>query len=163
MRKFKYLLLFIAFGVMLGACSKDDEPILEDEETGQNLAYYSLKIEFDEESLNPEWTMEMKGSYMLHKSKDLTITGYDFEKELDESLESIERYSTYFTAGSKPVTNNVHIESNQKSETIMFTMLLDNVDENETPKGTVFVLKDGKVVKEVPIKKSVLIIYPSED
>ena len=162
MRIFKYLLLFIAFGVMLGACSKDDDPILEGEETGQNLAYYSLKIEFDEESFNPEWTMEIKGSYMLHKSKDLTITGYDFEKELDEFLESIERYSTYFTAGSKPVTN-FDIESNQKSETIMFTMLLDNVDENETPKGTVFVLKDGKVVKEVPIKKSVLIIYPSED
>ena len=162
MRIFKYLLLFIAFGVMLGACSKDDDPILEGEETGQNLAYYSLKIEFDEESFNPEWTMEIKGSYMLHKSKDLTITGYDFEKELDEFLESIERYSTYFTAGSKPVTN-FDIESNQKSETIMFTMLLDNVAENETPKGKVYVLKDGKVVKEVPIKRSVLIIYPSKD
>ena len=147
MRIFKYLMLFIAFGVMLGSCSKDDE--LELKTTG--VASFSIKIEFDEESLNPEWLANLSG-YYLHENKDVTIKGYEFWKELDTEVGVGNFWGTSFFSDDQPIQPSVHIEFDQKATGLHFTLKVKGEDgESVTPTGSVLLFKNEKLFKEFPI------------
>lgn len=165
MKNLKYFFLFLAFTVTLSACSKSNDPAPqeEEEEADTDHAFYSLKIEIDEDNYNPEWVGGINGVYMGHEKKDLGIKPYDFDKELDESLEVIGLYSTRFTAESFSVEREIHLEFDQKGRTVIFGFSIDNIESDEQLKGKLIVLKDEKVVKEYPLTNGLLIAYPSED
>lgn len=155
MKRKKYLFVFLALSVLLGACSKEDDPAPQEE----NLATYSIKIEFDKTTLNPEWTINLSG-YYYHQNKDLEIKGYEFWKELDTEVGVNNFYGTSYFSDDQLIKPSILIEFDQKAKGLHFTLKVKGEEEEVIkPAGKVFLLKESKPFKEYSISQETSFVH----
>lgn len=158
MKKIKYLFVFVAVGLLLGACSKDNaEPEPEIEDFGK----YSVKVEFDEKGFDPEWLIDFTGA-IGSSEKKMEIEGLDFDIEFEEDLSNTFFYSYHFESFQNKAKKEYHINFKQKSMVLSFTIAIDDIDEI-TPSGKVKIYKDDKLVNSVNIRPLTTVFHPYED
>lgn len=153
----RHLFLLLTFGILFGSCSKEDDssPATSD----LPVAFFSIKIQFDELGFNPEWIVNLSG-YYYHKNKDLTIEGYQFWKELDTEMGVNNFYGTSFFSEDQLIQQNIHIEFDQKASGLHFTLMVKENDRDIIkPSGKVILFKNNERFKEFPISRETMFAY----
>src|SRR5699024_4352151 len=136
MKKIKYLFVFMAVGLLFGACSKDNtEPDPEIEVDDLHFGKYSVKIEFDDDGFDPEWLIDFSGG-IGSSEKKMEIEGHDFDVELDEEVLHMTFYTFHFESFMSVAKKEYLLNFKQKSAVLYFIMGINGV-EDISPSGKV--------------------------
>ena len=162
MKKNKYLFVFVVVGLLLGACSKDSNDVLDEYITNSpDYGLYSIKVEFDDQGFDPDWLIDFSGSALQYED-EFGIEGLSVISEVEKSSNNKNSYLFLFSSDDNKSEKTYNIKLKKKSLGINLIMTINEV-EDIFPSGKVKVYKNGKQVNSFDIGTLTMVFHPSSD
>lgn len=162
MKIIKCLFLFLAMGLLLVACSKENaDPLEADVATDASYGKYSIRITFDDHGFDPEWLIDISGGTVQFEDK-FDIEGLEFTSEIEEYSANKKIYNFLYESRGNKAAKKFEFKFKQKSLGVTAIMTINGVEEI-SPSGKAEVFKEGHLVNSFDIGDMTFIMHPYED